>query len=188
MGTTLHTERLKLVTSNPVFSEAVLDYFKRNDSHLSPWMPTFPDDFYTAQFHANRLKFEGFEHTRGTKVSFYLFEKDDPGFEKVIGYISCSQIYKGAFHSGFLGYSIDENESGKGLLTEALSKVISYLFSEMNLHRVEANIIPRNAPSIRVVEKLGFIKEGYSKAYLRINGKWEDHIRFAMVNDQWRDI
>ena len=89
--------------------------------------------------------------------------------------------------SAFLGYSIDEKENGKGFATEAISKVIEISFSELKLHRLEANIIPANSASIRVVEKLNFTKEGYSENYCNINGIWQDHLRFAIINPNYKD-
>lgn len=68
------------------------------------------------------------------------------------------------------------------MTTEALKAAIRYIFEEWKLHRIEANIIPRNAASIRVIEKLGFEREGYCRKYLKINGIWEDHYSYALLN------
>ena len=99
--------------------------------------------------------------------------------------MAVSQIIRGVLQSAFLGYSIDEKENGKGIATEAISKVIEISFNELKLHRLEANIIPTNAASIRVVEKLNFTKEGYSRDYCKINNKWQDHLRFAVINQNY---
>ncbi len=72
----------------------------------------------------------------------------------------------------------------KGYMTEAIEKGISIMFSGYKLHRIEANVIPRNKRSLRVVEKLGFKHEGFSPKYLKINGVWEDHERFAILNPE----
>jgi ribosomal-protein-alanine N-acetyltransferase len=67
-------------------------------------------------------------------------------------------------------------------MTEALERAISFAFEDMRLHRIEANIMPKNARSIRVVEKLGFVNEGLSRKYLKIAGSWEDHIHYVLLN------
>jgi ribosomal-protein-alanine N-acetyltransferase len=105
----------------------------------------------------------------------------------VIGYATVSNIVRGVFQCGILGYAIDEKENRKGFSTEAINGLINFSFEEINLHRLEANVIPANAASIRVLEKLNFIKDGYSKDYLKINDKWQDHLRFALINPDYVD-
>jgi len=113
-------------------------------------------------------------------IRLWIFKKEDRN--KAIGNICFSNIIYGNFLSCFLGYKLDKNEINKGYTTEAVKKGILIIFNEYKLHRVEANIIPENLRSIRVVEKLGFEKEGYSKRYLNIGGKWRDHIHYAIYN------
>ena len=99
-----------------------------------------------------------------------------------------SQIsYRGVLESAHLGYSVDEKETGKGIATEAIKGIKEFSFNELNLHRLEANVIPANTASIRVLEKLNFVQEGYSKNYLKINNIWQDHIRFAIINENHTD-
>ncbi|HZK24550.1 MAG TPA: GNAT family N-acetyltransferase [Oscillospiraceae bacterium] len=87
---------------------------------------------------------------------------------------------RGAFQSCHLGYKLSEAQINQGLLTEALAEVINYAFTELRLHRIEANIMPGNKRSLWVVEKLGFYYEGLAKKYLKINGSWEDHIHLVL--------
>jgi len=91
-------------------------------------------------------------------------------------------IVRGVFLSCHLGYGLDKDEINKGYMTEALNAVIRFAFDKVKLHRIEANVMPRNKPSIRIVEKLGFKNEGLARKYLKINGKWEDHIHFVVLN------
>ncbi len=79
---------------------------------------------------------------------------------------------------------MDEDEINKGYMTEAIMAVVKVAFKEMKLHRIEANVMPRNLRSIRVVEKCGFINEGLAKQYLKINGVWEDHYHMVILNDE----
>ena len=85
--------------------------------------------------------------------------------------------------SCYLGYKLDREHIRKGYMTEALREGIKWMFHKEKLHRIEANIMPRNEASIKTVEKLGFVYEGISKSYLNINGVWEDHIHMVLLND-----
>ncbi|OPJ57250.1 GNAT family N-acetyltransferase [Alkalithermobacter paradoxus] len=82
-----------------------------------------------------------------------------------------------------IGYSLDKDEINKGYITEAIKKGIDIMFNEFGIHRIEANIMPKNKRSLRVVEKLGFYNEGLAYKYLNMNGKWEDHIHMVLLND-----
>jgi ribosomal-protein-alanine N-acetyltransferase len=90
----------------------------------------------------------------------------------------------GVFLSCYLGYKLDKDEINQGYMTEAIKKGIDIVFSEYGLHRIEANIIPRNKRSLKVTEKLGFYNEGTAYKYLKINGIWEDHIHMVLLNDK----
>jgi ribosomal-protein-alanine N-acetyltransferase len=116
-------------------------------------------------------------------LKVWIFRADDTQ-DRTIGSLSLSNIVRGAFQSCHLGYRIDEQEQSQGYMTEALKRLITVAFQEMNLHRLEANIMPRNEASLSVVRKLGFKEEGLAKRYLKINGKWEDHIHMVLLNDQ----
>ncbi|ELV06400.1 Ribosomal-protein-S5-alanine acetyltransferase [Brachyspira hampsonii 30599] len=98
--------------------------------------------------------------------------------------INFSNIYKGVFLSTTVGYKLDEFEQGKGYMTEALKAAIIIVFKELKLHRVEANIMPHNKPSLELAKRLGFEYEGLAKKYLKINGKWEDHVHMTIINDE----
>ena len=84
-----------------------------------------------------------------------------------------------------MGYWIDEGHAGNGYTPEALAVVLKYAFEDLDLHRVQVAIIPRNSSSRRVVEKLSLREEGIAERYLEINGKWEDHIRYAFTSEEW---
>lgn len=102
----------------------------------------------------------------------------------MIGDLAFSNIVRGSFQSCHLGYKLDQAENGQGYMTEALTCAIRFAFEELHLHRIEANIIPRNLPSIRLVQRLGFVDEGLSRKYLKIQGVWEDHRHFALLNSE----
>lgn len=99
----------------------------------------------------------------------------------ISGVINLNNIIRGYFQNAFLGYYAFEGHASRGLMLEGLRLVIREAFEELGLHRLEANIQPENERSIRLVERAGFLKEGFSPRYLRIDGQWRDHERWALV-------
>ena len=97
--------------------------------------------------------------------------------------INLNEIVRGAFQSAYLGYYIGTPYAGQGYMMEALKLVIEYAFNELRLHRLEANIQPQNAASLALVKRCGFRKEGFSPRYLKIDGDWRDHERWAILVD-----
>lgn len=178
--TKLVTNRLILTELNSSYADRVLGYFESNRNYFEPWMPALPPDFYSIKKQYEFLEEDADLVRHGSQQRFFIFKKEAE--ERIIGDFLFSNIVYGPLQSCFLGYKISQSESNKGYMTEALEAGINFAFERLMLHRVEANIIPRNTTSIRVIEKLGFVKEGISKEYLQINGKWEDHYRFAKVN------
>jgi len=103
-----------------------------------------------------------------------------------VGAINLTGIIRGSFQSGYLGYYIGAPYCGKGYMTEALELMLTLAFRGHRLHRVEANIQPGNQGSLRLVQRAGFHREGYSPRYLKIGGRWRDHERWALLVDEWR--
>jgi ribosomal-protein-alanine N-acetyltransferase len=103
----------------------------------------------------------------------------------LVGVVNLSEIVHGCFRSAYLGYYAFEPYAGRGLMKEGLAQVVAHAFKEMKLHRLEANIQPGNGPSRALVKKLGFRREGFSPRYLKINGRWRDHERWAILSEDW---
>lgn len=174
------TDRLYLRILKPNYSREVLEYYKRNHNFLKEWEPKRPRDFYTLKYHKKLLSYEYNMFKDNKLVRFWIFKKED---NKLIGNIGISNIIMGNFKSCFMGYKLDKDEINKGYMTEAISEAVRIMFDDFGLHRIEVNVVPRNERSLKVMEKLNFEREGYSKRYLEINGKWEDHIHFAIYED-----
>jgi ribosomal-protein-alanine N-acetyltransferase len=102
-----------------------------------------------------------------------------------IGEVSLGSVQRGPFQSANVGYWIDEPYAGHGYMPEAVAIVLRFAFDQLGLHRVEAAIVPRNARSRRVAEKLGMRDEGTSERFLQIRGVWEDHVRYAITAEEW---
>jgi ribosomal-protein-alanine N-acetyltransferase len=96
-----------------------------------------------------------------------------------------NNVVRGAFQSAHVGYWIDERHAGKGFIPEGLVGIFGFMFDRVGLHRLQISIIPRNASSRRVVEKLDIRNEGLARGYLQIAGEWEDHIRYAITSNEW---
>lgn len=178
----LVTDRLLIRTLDPSYAPIVLDYWLRNREFFRPWNPRTDDSFYTLAAQTASLQRSWAQMHNDQGYRFWLFLRDDPACTRVIGDIGLSNIVRGAFQSCHLGYKIDQAHGGAGLITEALRAVIDLAFDQLKLHRIEANIMPRNTRSLRVVEKLGFAYEGLGRRYLQIDGVWEDHLHYALIN------
>ncbi|MEM8723616.1 MAG: GNAT family N-acetyltransferase [Cyanobacteria bacterium P01_G01_bin.39] len=104
---------------------------------------------------------------------------------KIIGVANLSQIFYGGFQNAYLSYYADVNFAAQGLISEGVALAVNYAFHNLNLHRIEANIQPENKASINLVKRLNFTKEGFSQKYLKINGQWRDHERWALTVENW---
>ncbi|MGK7950168.1 MAG: GNAT family N-acetyltransferase [Xenococcaceae cyanobacterium] len=104
---------------------------------------------------------------------------------KILGVVNLSQIFYKTFCNAYLSYYVDVDFAGKGLMSKGVGLAIDYAFKSLGLHRVEANIQPENIASINLVKRLGFTKEGFSRRYLKINGEWRDHERWALTVEDW---
>jgi len=104
----------------------------------------------------------------------------------IIGSINLSQVVHGNFHSAYMGYYIGAPYANRGYMTEAIKLVLGFAFESLKLHRLEANIQPHNVASIALVKRAGFTREGYSRRYLKICGRWRDHERWAILAEDWK--
>jgi ribosomal-protein-alanine N-acetyltransferase len=117
-----------------------------------------------------------------THAGFVAARVDD---DAPVGVLNLSEIVRGGFQSAYLGYYALAPHAGKGYMTEALALLLDAAFRELGLHRVEANVQPGNRTSIRLVQRAGFAREGYSRRYVKIGGRWRDHVRFAILAEDW---
>lgn len=181
----IETQRLILTIPTANDASRTLQYVTDNREHLSRWEPSRPAEYFTTEFWFNRLESAGEEFDSRRSLFLVLLDRANPS-SAFIGQVNFTNITYGAFQAAHLGYSLDHRATGKGLMREALTSAIKYVFEEMNLHRVMANYMPENEKSAKLLERLGFRAEGYARDYLRLAGDWQDHTLTALVNDSWR--
>lgn len=160
-------------------AEELLNLEMKNRDFLKTYSVALPENFWTLE--AQKEAIEKWSQAKEKDISyqFGIFKIED---DVLIGSISLFQVSRGPLQKALLGYSLDQTHNGKGYATEATNLVVSYAFEILDLHRIEAGVMPVNKGSIRVLEKAGFHNEGLAKKSVKINGQWEDHEMFAILN------
>lgn len=176
----LKTERLILRPLELDDCSRLLQYVLDNESWLAPWEPVHPEVYFTLEGQSSILQHCEDDRRTGGGVLLGIFEQGDRE-QRLCGRVSISGIVRGIWQNGFVGYSIAAGCANKGYMTEALKQVVRYGFRELELHRLQASIIPRNKASLRVLENCRFRYEGRALRYLKINDVWEDHDVFALT-------
>ena len=161
--------------------------------------PTIDDeDEFIARMRASRALHRPWLYMPETPAAYktYLAKADDPRAAPflacrtedgaIVGFLNISEIVRGNYRGGFLGYGGVAEFAGQGYMTEAMQLVLREAFTRLDLHRLEANIQPGNARSIALAKRCGFELEGFSPRYLKIGGRWRDHERWAIRSETWR--
>lgn len=182
--TELTTSRLELRMPSIDDAGAMCRFAIANREHHEPWSPQRDESFYTVAYWQEEFEAQHARYRNGVAVA-WIFSLRDGKRQHVIGFANLNNIVHGSFQAAHLGYGLDVDEVGKGYMHEALEAVVGHAFKSMNLHRVMANYIPSNERSANVLRQLGFHREGIARKYLRINGRWQDHILTAKINDSW---
>jgi ribosomal-protein-alanine N-acetyltransferase len=147
---------------------------------LTPWEPTWPDDDLTRGAFRRRIKRYA-EDLRADLGYAFLITRHADG--ALLGGLTLANIRRGVAQAGSLGYWMGLPFVRHGYMTAAVRAVVPFAFASLRLHRVEAACIPTNAGSIKLLENTGFVREGYAREYLCINGTWQDHLLFARLKD-----
>ncbi len=166
--------RVLISTPAPADAEEFISAVRASRPVLAPWVDP-PDSIERFTAYLARA-------SRADQASYLIRHAECGG---LAGYVNINNIVRGAFQSGYLGYAGFASHAGRGLMTEGLAAVISRAFGELDLHRLEANIQPANAPSLALVGRLGFRREGTSPSMLLVDGEWRDHERWAVLADDW---
>ena len=175
--------RLGLRYPAPEDYEAWASLRAQSRAFLVPWEPAWPEDELSRTAFRRRLRL----YSRAVRAEeahpFFVIRRSD---QRLIGGLTLSNIRRGVTQSCALGYWIGQPYARQGYMSEAVRSAIRFAFGTLGLHRIEAATLPANAPSRRLLSRCGFTEEGYARRYLKINGAWQDHILFALLeSDPW---
>ncbi|RKQ36874.1 GNAT family N-acetyltransferase [Kocuria tytonis] len=157
----------------------------RNREWLEPWEASNPEQAGTAPSYRGFVRLMRQQARAGQSLPWLITETDGTGrHQDLVGQLTVSSITLGSFRSATLGYWVDGSQAGRGIAPMAVAMATDYCFQHLRLHRMEINIRPENAKSLRVVEKLGFRDEGLRERFLHIAGSWADHRSFALTAEE----
>ncbi len=174
------TDRLILKVLDGRYAHDVLRFYLSNCEIFERYEAARPDNFYSFDYQKNVLNLEYNMCVKQTAFRFWIYKKTDP--DHIIGTVCFRNILRSVYQSCEVGYKFDELFWHFGYASEALCKCIEIAFFELNLHRITAHIMPDNIPSIRLVERIGFEREGIARQSALIRGVWQDHIIYSMIH------
>ncbi len=148
---------------------------------LQPWEPTWPSDDLTRAAFRRRLALYQRDQDLGQGHAFFVFRSHD---NVLVGGVTLRNILRGVAQTGTLGYWIGEPHARRGYTLEAVTAVTRFAFGRLGLHRLEAACCPDNDASRRLLLKAGFDLEGKARGYLKIDGRWRDHLLFGKVREE----
>ena len=168
---------MEILTTQIKHATLLANYYSSNSTRFTPWHPWVSKDHHSVESWIKRLEERQLDYQEGRAVHFLGLEND-----KIVGTCSLSNIVYSPGLYCTMGYSVDSDYEGKGYMKRIVSHVIDYAFNNLRLNRISANYMPVNERSARLLESLGFEKEGFAKRYLYINGRWEDHVLTSLLN------
>jgi ribosomal-protein-alanine N-acetyltransferase len=151
---------------------------------LTPWEPIWPADDLTRGAYRRRVRRYAEDLRSDQAYAFFIFRKPD---NSLIGGLTLTNVRRGVAQAGSMGYWMGAPYAGRGYMTAAVHALIPFAFGPLRLHRLEAACIPSNVASIRLLEKIGFVREGVAREYLCINGLWQDHLLYALLSADVRE-
>jgi ribosomal-protein-alanine N-acetyltransferase len=174
------SERLLIRFLEPEDADELAEFYLRNREHLAATSPDRPERFFTKDYQHEELVRHTAERRSDKR---YVFGVWLDGL--LIGRIALNEVVRAIFQNAFIGYMIDKDHLNRGLMTLAVKEVLRRAFTDLQLHRVEATILPDNLASQRVVEKCGFTRLGLAERYLLINGAWRDHYVYYLLAENF---
>jgi len=167
--------RLITLGDAPVLAELV----RANREFLAPWEPLREEAYFTKTGQRAAIGAALAEHEHGRSLPYVITDRDGA----VVGRVNLNTIVRGAFQSASLGYWIAEAAGGRGIATAAVRDIIRVAFTELRLHRIQADTLEHNVASQRVLARNGFVRIGRAPSYLKIAGRWQDFILHQLIND-----
>lgn len=154
----------------------------RNRAYFSTGEPELPDEYYRPEFQVLAINQDQMNRAAGTGAMFLI---EDDGL--LVGRINLNSIIRGVLQSGNVGYLVDEAHTGRGIATAALRLLVDYAFTDLQLHRLQASVLPDNTGSQKVLTNLGFSHFGTAPDYLFIQGRWRTHDLYQLINPAYGD-
>ena len=179
MNTQCETSRLSIRILTAREAPLVQSFYERNLYDFSKYEPLPAAEARTLGFHERCLDYEQKAYEQGKMVRFFFFLKDNP--MQVIGTVSYRNIRRAFYGCCEVGYKMDAAYRGRGLATEGIGFTNAIVQKEYDLHRIEALVMPDNTPSIRLLEGLGFQREGRLRDKLCLKGDWYDHFMSSKI-------
>jgi ribosomal-protein-alanine N-acetyltransferase len=162
---------------------ALAAFQARNAEHFRATSPRRADEFFSQAFWSTRIALADRNFQEDGGVALYVFHEAQGA---AVGMVNLMNFVRGALQGCDLGYAIDAAHQGTGLMYWAVQQALGYAFGALRLHRVQANHLPENQRSARLLARLGFRREGYAERFLLIDGRWRDHVLNALVHDAWQ--
>lgn len=182
-GPVIETERVTLRTPQMSDYPAWAELRANSRDFLMPWEPLWaPDELSRASF---RRRVRHYLRDLREDVGYALFIYDQAS-NGLVGGLTLCNVRRGVTQSCTLGYWVGAHYAKKGYMTAAVRAVVPFVFDTLELHRLEAACLPSNTASMRLLEKTGFQREGLARRYLRINGVWQDHLLYALLESDPR--
>ena len=184
----LETDRLVVRLAQPGMHAAIARFLSGNyPGHLDRWSPPVAPEFFTEAFWTERLPVAVDDYTGDRAARFVMQLRGSPLGGPVVGTCNYTNFVRGAFHACHLGYQVGRDYEGRGLMAEGLRATNAFVFEHLRLHRIMANFRPENERSRRLLQRLGFVEEGFARDYLFIDGAWRDHVLTSLVHPAFRD-
>lgn len=165
----------------PEDAEALADLWSRDRAHLDPWSPAHRPEFYTVAGQLELVERRLVAQAEGRAAAFAVVESGE-----VVGEITLTDVVRGSFQNGHVGYWLASWAQGRGLATRAVAELTHHAFDVLGLHRLQAATLVHNTRSQAVLTRTGFTRIGLARSYLRIAGRWQDHLLFQRLDE--RDV
>jgi ribosomal-protein-alanine N-acetyltransferase len=155
----------------------------RSRDFLTPWEPAWSTSELSRASYRRRLRHYAKEMREDLGYAFFIFRADS---EMLVGGLTLSNVRRGVTQACTLGYWVGAPFARQGYMTGAVRRTVPFVFDVLHLHRLEAACLPHNHASRQLLENVGFQREGIARRYLRINGMWQDHLLYALLDDDLR--
>jgi ribosomal-protein-alanine N-acetyltransferase len=178
------TERLLLELSEPLLAGRVAAFAAHNREHLASTEPLREKIYFTEAFQRRALARDLRNAREVLALRLWLLPRQNPAGGDILGVCGLSALVFAHARSALVSFKLGAGHTGQGYMAEALGELIRIAFEDLELHRLECNILPGNAPALRLAKKLGFEEEGLARKLLKVNGAWEDHLRLSRLNEE----